>query len=240
MADWFIGSASNALDYRTTDTWVHTIGFRSEQALLALVVCDIDDVGAIDRQSVSMHINLHPIEAVDVILVASGAQTAIRWDSLDADTRHTVVHRLVDCIIDALTFGCPAVMRVTPNAVQWRKFDDQPIATLTRHNAPIAPAIRHTLTYTCGDPVVATTSSVPVSDHAIAASLATATPHPVTQVHWQANTRHWVLTVDAATIIITDGQVPTTTSTSAWCLSMAPTRSVVVDTALAHALAGLP
>lgn len=240
MADWFIGSASKSLDDTRISRWVHTIGFRSEHALLALVVCDIDDVSRIDRQSISMHINLHPIEAVDVILVASGVHGALSWDTLDADAQHVVVHRLVDCIIDALTFGCPAVMRVTANAIQWRKFDDHPIGTLTRHTAPIDAAIRHTLTQQCGDPVVVTTSSLPVSDYSIVDALASAQAQPVTHVSWQRHAQHWQVTVDATTIVITNGQLPTSLAPAIWCLSTAPTRHVVVDAALAHALAGLP
>jgi hypothetical protein len=92
-------------------------------------------VALISNQSACTSI-CSPIEAVDVVLVASGVHGALSWDTLDADAQHVVVHRLVDCIIDALTFGCPAVMRVTANAIQWRKFDDHPIGTLTRHTAP--------------------------------------------------------------------------------------------------------
>ncbi|MFM7679777.1 MAG: hypothetical protein ACKO83_13100 [Roseiflexaceae bacterium] len=240
MADWFIGSASKLLDGTRVSRWVHTIGFRSEHVLLALVVCDIDDISRIDRQSISMHINLHPIEAVDVVLVASGVHGALSWDTLDADAQHVVVHRLVDCIIDALTFGCPAVMRVTPNAIQWRKFDDHPIGTLTRHTAPIDPTIRHSLTQQCGDPVVVTTSSLPVSADSIVDALASAQEQPVTHVSWQHHAQHWHVTVGATTIVITDGKLPASPATTTWCLSTAPTRIVVVDTALAHALAGQP
>lgn len=221
MADWFIGSASKALDATATH-WVHAIGFRSESALMALVVCDIDTVSGIDRQSIGAHINLHPIEAVDVILVASGVTGSLAFATLDASARHTVVHRVVDSIIDALTFGCPAVMRVTPHAIQWRKFDEHPIATLTRHTAPFDAQLRRELTQTCGDPTMCTTSAVPLASHTIVADLHTTPAHPVARVSWQQHTGGWVLTINDTRIVITAGVLDPAPSTHTWMCGIDP------------------
>lgn len=235
MADWFIGSASKSLD-TSSPVWAHAIGFRSEHALMALVVCDITDVAIIDRNSLRMHINLHPIEAVDVILVASGAQDAITLATRSADARHAIIHQLVDCIIDALTFGCPAQMRVTPAAIQWRKFDDYPIATLTRHTAPISRDLAPALTALCGDPVLVTTSAVAIAAHDIHADLHQTTTQSVTHVAWQAVESHWQITVNDQTIVLVDGMLTPTRATSVWCTSMVPTTPVSWDATLTQLL----
>lgn len=235
MADWFIGSASKSLE-ATSPVWAHAIGFRSEHALMALVVCDIADVNIIDRNSLRMHINLHPIEAVDVILVASGAQDSITLATQSADTRHAIIHRLVDCIIDALTFGCPAQMRVTATAIQWRKFDDYPIATLTRHNPPITHDIAPALTATCGDPVLVTTSTVAVAIRDIHADLHQASAQSVTHVAWQQVGNHWQIMVNDQIIALTHGVLATPYATNVWCTSIVPTQMAPVDDALTRLL----
>ena len=233
MADWFIGSASKSLE-TTTSTWAHAVGFRSEHALMAVLVCDIVDIGLIDQQSIRMHINLHPIEAVDVILVASGMQDSITLATRSADARHAIIHRLVDCIIDALTFGCPAQMRVTATAIQWRKFDDYPIATLIRHTAPIMRDIVPALLATCGDPVLITTSTVAVADHDVGADLHHATAQSVTHVAWQQVGPHWQITVNEQIIGVTHGVLASPHQTQRWCISMLPTHTVDVDAQLAR------
>lgn len=239
MADWFIGSASKLLDAPSA-TWVHTIGFRSETALMALVVCDIDDVRSIDRQSVRMHINLHPIEAVDVILVASGVRTALTWDMCDNGTQHTLIHRIVDCIIDALTFGCPAMMRITPHALQWRKFDAHPIATLTRHTPPIDPATRTQLTAVCGDPTLATSSAFPLATRDISNDLLQAPAQPVTHVQWQQYDTAWKLTINTLVVVITSGRLVVSPITAVWCLCTAPHHVQQLDDTLVHLLGVQP
>lgn len=220
MADWFIGSDSKALG---TDTWVHTIGFRSEHALLALVVCDIDDVTGIDRQSIRAHINLHPIEAVDVVLLASGVTGSLPFAPQSADMRHTIVHRIVDCIIDALTFGCPALMRITPQALQWRKFDEHPIATLTRHTTPVSMQQRHALTHMCGDPTICTLSALPVADSDYVVDLQHAAAHPVTHVAWRQQADATTITINDTVVTVTLEPIPPTSAPTQWSICVIPT-----------------
>ena len=207
--DWFVGSASKRLGQQG---WVHAIGFRSEQGLLALVTCDLHDIAGIDATAITAHITLHPIESVEVLLMANSSQSAVDYTTLNPATKHHVIHAIVDAIIDALTFGCPATLRVTPHALQWRKFDEQPIATLTLHPPQqiIDTTLHQQLTHDCGDPVL-------MMRHAwdndawdsttIGAQLATCSATPVTSVDWQHHDDCWLLHINHTTLGVIQGTV---------------------------------
>lgn len=209
--DWFVGSASKILAPRG---WVHALGFRSEQALLALVVCDIDDVTLIDLTAITAHLTVHPIETVEVILVASGIQSAFTYAPLTPTAQHQVIHAIVDAIIDALTFGCPATLRVTPHAMQWRKFDEQPIATLTLHPdyQTIDTLLHQQLTHDCGDPVLMVRqawSTSPYNSTTLSTQLATQQAIPVSAVNWHHHDSCWLLRINHTTIGIIPGTLAT-------------------------------
>ncbi len=210
--DWFVGSASKRIGSRA---WVHAIGFRSERALLALVACDIDDVATIDLTAITAHLSLHPIETVEVLLVASGIQDAIGYRSITPNAQHQVIHAMVDAIVDALTFGCPATIRVTPHALQWRKFDEHPIATLTLHPQPqqIDTTLHQQLTRDCGEPVlIMRTASLTNGwdTTAIAAQLTACSAIPVSTVTWRHQDNCWVLCFNQTPLAIIPGTLAST------------------------------
>ena len=212
--EWFVGSASRSIDPDPTERanttvfagiqtplLVHAVGFRGEDCLLAVVVCDIQHPELIDVTSVTFHINLHPITPVEVIIIASGTSASPDYAATSEAYQHRVVHAITDCVIDALTFGCPAIMRVTPRAIQWRKFDELPIATLAIHavGTMLNGADRATFIRQCQAPVLHVTRSgagaaQPVSQ--MLDALATAAKNPVTAVRWQHADGHWLVTVN--------------------------------------------
>lgn len=212
--DWFVGSASRAINPDPTERaghatfahvgaplMVHAVGFRGEDCLLALVVCDIEHPERIDVSSLTFHINLHPITPVEVILVASGTRRSPDYGATSAAYQHQVVHAITDCVIDALTFGCPAQMRVTPHAIQWRKFDEQPIATIALHAAGtiLSDADLTACITQWQAPVLHVTQAVDHGDITLAqlfADIATAAKTPVTQVAWQHDGLRWFVTIN--------------------------------------------
>jgi hypothetical protein len=212
--DWFVGSASRAINPDPTERaghatfahvgaplMVHAVGFRGEDCLLALVVCDIEHPERIDVSSLTFHINLHPITPVEVILVASGTRRSPDYGATSAAYQHQVVHAITDCVIDALTFGCPAQMRVTPHAIQWRKFDEQPIATIALHAAGtiLSDADLIACITRWQAPVLHVTQAVDHGDITLAqlfADIATAAKTPVTQVAWQHDGLRWFVTIN--------------------------------------------
>ena len=229
--DWFVGSASKVL---TPRGWVHAIGFRSERALLALVAADIDDVAAIDVTAITAHLTLHPIETVEVILVASGTQSALGYATLTPAAQHQVIHAIVDAIIDALTFGCPATVRVTPHALQWRKFDEQPIATLTLHpRQQVSDATLHQqLTHACGDPVLMMRHAwddATWDSSTLAAQLATSQATPVTSVDWQHRADCWVLNINHIMLGIIPGMLVTAPQVSHHLIATRPHITLTAD-----------
>ena len=212
--DWFVGSASRAINPDPTERaghatfahvgaplMVHAVGFRGEDCLLALVVCDIEHPERIDVSSLTFHINLHPITPVEVILVASGTRRSPDYGATSAAYQHQVVHAITDCVIDALTFGCPAQMRVTPHAIQWRKFDEQPIATIALHTAGtiLSDADLTACITQWQAPVLHVTQAVDHGEATLAqlfADIATAAKTPVTQVAWQHDGLRWFVTIN--------------------------------------------
>jgi hypothetical protein len=212
--DWFVGSASRAINPDPTERaghatfahvgaplMVHAVGFRGEDCLLALVVCDIEHPEHIDVSSLTFHINLHPITPVEVILVASGTRRSPNYGATSAAYQHQVVHAITDCVIDALTFGCPAQMRVTPHAIQWRKFDEQPIATVALHAAGtiLSDADLTACITQWQAPVLHVTQAVDHGDVTLAQrfdDIATAAKTPVTQVAWQHDGLRWFVTIN--------------------------------------------
>ena len=212
--DWFVGSASRAINPDPTERaghasfahvgaplMVHAVGFRGEDCLLALVVCDIEHPERIDVSSLTFHINLHPITPVEVILVASGTRRSPDYGATSPAYQHQVVHAITDCVIDALTFGCPAQMRVTPHAIQWRKFDEQPIATVALHAAGtiLSDADLTACITQWQAPVLHVTQAVDHGDTTLAqlfADIATAAKTPVTQVAWQHDGLRWFVTIN--------------------------------------------
>lgn len=216
--DWFVGSASRSIDPDATERanhgafagivtplMVHAVGFRGEDCLLAIVVCDVSEPSQIDLSSIRFHINLHPITPVEVIIVASGVSPAPAYTATSATYQHHVVHAITDCVIDALTFGCPAVMRVTPDFIQWRKFDELPIATMSIHQAGtrLERADYATLEQHCNAPVLCVTHAQPVLQEPLAQridALGRAPKQAVTQVRWQHDGPNWVVTVNDVSI----------------------------------------
>jgi hypothetical protein len=216
--EWFVGSASRSIDpdarERTNHAafagiasplMVHAVGFRGEDCLLAIVVCDVGEPSHIDLSSLRFHINLHPITPVEVIIVASGVCPAPAYTATSATYQHHVVHAITDCVIDALTFGCPAVMRVTPDFIQWRKFDELPIATMSFHQAGtrLERADYATLEQHCHAPVLCVTHARAVHQEPLALridELGRAPKQAVTQVRWQHDAPHWVVTVNEVSI----------------------------------------
>ena len=212
--DWFVGSASRSIEPDATERasqatfagiqqplMVHAIGFRGEDCLLAIVVCDVREPSHIDLSSVRFHINLHPITPVEVIIVASGTCAAPTYTATSAAYQHQVVHAITDCVIDALTFGCPAVMRVTPHAIQWRKFDELPIATLTFHAAgtQLRATDHAAMNQHCHAPVLCVTHAQridPVTLTQLLDAIDTAPKQAVTHVRWQHDGPDWTVTVN--------------------------------------------
>ena len=222
--DWFVGSARKPM---APQGLVHALGFRSEQGLLALVTCDLHDIAGIDATAITAHITLHPIEPVEVILVANNSHAGTNYATLSPAIQHQVVHAIVDAIIDALTFGCPATMRVLPHALQWRKFDEQPIATLTihPHHQHIDTTLHQQLSHDCGDPVLMVRHAG--DDNAwdsttIAAQFATCSATPVTTVAWRHHAGCWVLTINQTAIGIVPGTLSTPPSWTHHLLSTRP------------------
>jgi len=216
--DWFVGSASRSINPDAseraaqatfaaikTPLMVHAVGFRGEDCLLAIVVCDIREPDRIDLSSVRFHINLHPITPVEVIIIASGTSNAPAYTATSDTYQHQVVHAITDCVIDALTFGCPAVMRVTAHAIQWRKFDELPIATLTFHAAgtQLSAADHSAMIQHCQAPVLCVThahSSIPVTISQLLADISTAAKQAVTQVRWRHEGPHWIVEINDVAI----------------------------------------
>ncbi len=209
-ADWFVGSASKRMPTFMSnmhDGWIQAVGFRGDDKLFALVICDVTNVAALDISSVNFHIGLHPIAHVQVVLVASGRITTCDMRQSTTEDRHQLIHIITDCVIDALTFGCPATMRLTSSAIQWRKFDDQPIATLVMHDATQDP--HHTshdaLIAVCGDPVIHLTHAnrQPHWDiDQITQTLKTAAPEPLRHIAWHSHGNGWVITLNHTTLAI--------------------------------------
>jgi hypothetical protein len=205
--DWFVGSATKSIPDSIDGTHagrIQAFGFRGDDQLFALAVCDVINVATLDISSVNFHVNLHPITPVQVVLVASGRHPAPDVHTCTTDERHQLIHIITDCVIDALTFGCPATMRLAPSVIQWRKFDDQPIATLVFHDVHHdAPHASHTeLIAACGDPVIHLTHyhRHPHWDsQQLAHALKTATPAPLRQVTWQAQQPGWMITLNETT-----------------------------------------
>ena len=229
--DWFVGSASKRM---TPQGWVHAIGFRSERALLALVAADVDDVALIDLTAITAHLTLHPIETVEVILVASGSQSALAYATLTPAAQHQVIHAIVDAIIDALTFGCPATMRVTPHALQWRKFDEQPIATLTMHphQQIIDTTLHQHLTHACGDPVLMVRhawNDTTLDSTTIATQLTTSNATPVTSVDWHHRADCWLLTINHTNLGIIPGTLATAPQASHHLIATRPHVTLTAD-----------
>ena len=212
--DWFVGSASRSIDPDTTERatqatfagiqhplMVHAVGFRGEDCLLAIVVCDVREPHHIDVSSVAFHINLHPITPVAVVIVASGTSAAPAYTATSAAYQHQVVHAITDCVIDALTFGCPAIMRVTPHAIQWRKFDELPIATLTLHpqGTQLRTADHTAMNQRCLAPVLCVTHAQrvePIPLTQLLDDISAAPTQPVTQVRWQHDGPDWTVIVN--------------------------------------------
>jgi hypothetical protein len=224
--DWFVGSASRAINpdpveraghatfaHVGTPLMVHAVGFRGEDCLLALVVCDIEHPERIDISSLTFHINLHPITPVEVILVASGTRRSPDYGSTSATYQHQVVHAITDCVIDALTFGCPAQMRVTPHAIQWRKFDEQPIATVALHGAGtrLSDADLTACITQWQAPVLHVTQAVDHGDVTLAqmfADITSAATAPVTQVAWQHDGQRWLVTINDTQLHVVPDRQP--------------------------------
>jgi hypothetical protein len=222
--DWFVGSATKSIPDALSgipEGRIQTVGFRGDDQLFALVVCDMLHVGDLDISSVDFHINLHPITPVQVVLVASGRLPAPDVRNCTTDEQHLLVHIITDCVIDALTFGCPATMRLAPSSIQWRKFDNQPIATLVMHDAMHdRQHISHTeLIAACGDPVMHLTHyqrqphwDVTQLTHA----LKNAAPESLQHVAWHKQPTGWVITLNDTSLVI-DGD------TGDYAIASAPT-----------------
>lgn len=222
--DWFVGSATKFIPESfggMHDGRIQAFGFRGDDQLFALVVCDMTHVAALDISSVNFHVNLHPITPVQVVLVASGRRPTTDVRTCTTDERHQLVHIITDCVIDALTFGCPATMRLAPSAIQWRKFDEQPIATLVLHDATHDPqhTTHTTLIATCGDPVIHLTHMQHQPDwdvDQLTHTLKSAAPTPLRHVAWHKQDSAWVITLNHTSLVI-DGQ------TGDYLIASAPT-----------------
>lgn len=208
--DWFVGSATKFIPEilgGMSDGRIQAFGFRGDDQLFALVVCDVAHVGALDISSVNFHVSLHPITPVEVVLVASGRTPARDMRNCTTDERHQLIHIITDCVIDALTFGCPATMRLAPSAIQWRKFDEQPIATLVLHDAAHDPhhATHAELLAACGDPVIHLTH-MQHQPHwqvdQLAHTLKSATPTPLRHVAWHKRDAGWEITLNHTSLVI--------------------------------------
>lgn len=208
--DWFVGSATKFIPEilsGMSDGRIQAFGFRGDDQLFALTVCDVINVAALDVSSVNFHINLHPITPVQVVLVASGRHPAPDMRHCTTDVRHQLIHIITDCVIDALTFGCPATMRLAPSVIQWRKFDEQPIATLVFHDSrhDTTHASHTDLIAACGDPVIHLTHyhRHPHWDsQQLAHTLTSAAPAPLRTVAWQALPPGWMITLNDTTLVI--------------------------------------
>lgn len=209
--DWFVGSATKEIPLANgtvSDGRIHALGFRGDDQLFALVICDLDHVAGLDVSSVNFHINLHPITPVQVVLVSSGRTPAPDIRHNDAVYNHQLVHIITDCVIDALTFGCPATIRTTADAIQWRKFDEQPIATLVFHDA--THDNRHTshteLIDQCGDPVMHATLAYPAqstwSVSQLTHQLSQAEPQPLRHIAWQSHAYGWDIMLNQVHLVI--------------------------------------
>jgi hypothetical protein len=219
--DWFVGSATKHIPTAIATHaggLIQAFGFRGDEQLFALVVCDVSHVTDLDISSVDFHINLHPITPVQVVIVASGRSPAPDVRQCTTDEQHQLVHIITDCVIDALTFGCPATMRLAPSAIQWRKFDNQPIATLVMHDAMHdRQHISHTeLIAACGDPVMHLThyQRQPHWDVAqLTHTLKNAAPESLQHVAWHKQPTGWVITLNNTSLVI-DGDTGDYTITS--------------------------
>jgi hypothetical protein len=192
-----------------SDAYAYAVGYRDGRNHS---YCDLPDIAGIDATAITAHITLHPIEPVEVILVANSSQSAVDYATLNPATKHHAIHAIVDAIIDALTFGCPATLRVTPHVLQWRKFDEQPIATLTLHprQQPIDTALHQQLTHDCGDPVLMVYhawDNDAWDNTTIAAQLATCSATPVTSVDWHHHDDCWLLHINHTTLGVIPGTV---------------------------------
>lgn len=211
--DWFVGSATKYIprgEGAIADGRIQAFGFRGDDQLLALIVCDLVHVADLDLSSVNFHINLHPITNVQVILLSSGRTPAYDIRQQSPADRHHIVHVITDCVIDALTFGCPATMRITANAIQWRKFDEQPIATVVFHDQTHDPAHNShaPLLAACGDPVMHVTHAQPQplwDVTQLIEALAIATPQPLRHVSWLASPYGWQITLNDTRLVIDEG-----------------------------------
>jgi hypothetical protein len=208
--DWFVGSATKSIPDTISGAsggQIQAFGFRGDDQLFALAVCDMTHVAALDISSVNFHINLHPITAVQLVLVASGRTPAPDVHQCTNEERHQLVHIITDCVIDALTFGCPATMRLAPSAIQWRKFDDQPIATLVLHDASHDQqhANHAELIAACGDPVIHLTHlhrHPHWGVHQLTHTLKSAAPAPLRHIAWHKQSTAWVITLNDTSLVI--------------------------------------
>jgi hypothetical protein len=206
--DWFVGSATKSIPTLISgihDGRIQAIGFRGDDQLLVLVVCDITNVTELDISSVQFHINLHPITPVQVVLIASGRRATRDIRQCTTNERHQLIHIIADCAIDALTFGCPATMRLATAGIQWRKFDDQPIATLVLHDITHDPhhTSHESLIAVCGDPVIHLTDArrQPHWDvDQITHSLKTAAPEPLRHVAWHKHPTGWMIMLNHTSV----------------------------------------
>ena len=189
--DWFVGSASQYIPAPPhNETYaIHALGFRGDDALCVLVTCDIVDPQSIDCSSLHFHIQQHPLATVTAIIVPSGRSDSLCIADMDVDFRHRIVHAITDCVVDALTFGCPAVMRWGTHGVQWRKFDDHPIGTMLLQSpqSQAAAADMAHLIQRYGDPVIwmCGAGSMEAGPHAGATDVfALTSPEPLQHVQW--------------------------------------------------------
>lgn len=214
-SDWFVGSASKRLNEATEshEYWIHAIGIRGDDHLFVLVSADIADIAHVDCSSLQFHIHQHPLARVDVVLVPSGHVEVLRLADVDADHRHRIIHTITDCIVDALTFGCPAVMRWSAHGIQWRKFDETPIGTLLLQaaNTPMDAQRLHHFNTRYGDPVVLVCQAggqplpVAVEEMDVFAGSAAV---PLRQVSWHRHAAHWVVTFNEHSMLLVAGRSP--------------------------------
>ena len=212
--DWFVGSASKRLKGAANqpDYWFHAIGVRGDDHLFVLVSGDVIDVDAIDCSSLQFHIHQHPLTRVDVVMVPSGHREAIRLADAATEERHRVIHAITDCIVDALTFGCPAVMRWSAYGIQWRKFDDTPIGTLLLqpHATQRESHRLQRLNARYGDPVVLVCQAglqpaIPVDEGDVFAESGAV---PLRHVTWQHHAPHWLITFNEHRLLVMAGRSP--------------------------------
>lgn len=211
--DWFVGSASQHITGpQHSGTYaIHALGFRGDDTLCVLVVCDVVDPQSIDCSSLHFHIQQHPLATVTAIIIPSGRTDSLCIADMDGEFRHRVVHAITDCVVDALTFGCPAVMRWGTHGIQWRKFDDHPIGTvLFRTPQSLAETVDMThLLQRYGDPVVwmCGAGAVDTESHRNDTDVfAPITAESLQHVQWQRHTDgSWQIDLNQHHLLLVDG-----------------------------------